>query len=563
MFTEDGTDATFDQPLGQPMGDCAKNSAGIWERSFASGTTISFDEENFVGKIVWGVHATTTTTTTTTSATSTKKVLTTTPDNRPPQPTPQPDPHPRPKVASQQSIVSMIAMGCGLAFSSFIIIMVAKHRPSRRGLHNSSGSGSSNSTGGSGSSESNGETPSPPTIGRIPEGPGAVAGKVSLPAQQVGRVAAAGRRHALMPTTPGMVADCVTVSNSIDSPYCNASADDEFADAGGMDCVRGDESTTFFHNLTAIAAERQAAGTLPSQVPTGEIDLLLDPQHRSTAAMDTSIGRVDGTHVRKSAMGDPPKKAPTLASHATLQLLDTDIHRSWDFTGSATGSVRDNGRGGGGGSISDGGRGCGSGIGSPVSITEAPARYVDRSVDTSHSTPPPPSHQPPGSIDGQLQGIDGQEIYSADFMQDILDGFASKVDTDTAQGGHDYRSGGAVYLGDGIDEKEDSASYFGGLGFDSSVIGLPDAVEPSWKSPVNSSSQKASAAVGAAVRGGGGVAAGAGAGSLPPIRCKAGPCTTVPPPPFPVMSGTAEEQEIAWRVRCSFLNRILHSDCWA
>ena len=43
----------FEKPLGEPLADATKDSAGVWHRSFKSGTTVRFDTKKNKGAINW------------------------------------------------------------------------------------------------------------------------------------------------------------------------------------------------------------------------------------------------------------------------------------------------------------------------------------------------------------------------------------------------------------------------------------------------------------------------------------------------------------------------------
>jgi hypothetical protein len=42
----------YDLPLGEPLGNATKEE-GVWHRSFASGTNVTFNTKTEVGKIHW------------------------------------------------------------------------------------------------------------------------------------------------------------------------------------------------------------------------------------------------------------------------------------------------------------------------------------------------------------------------------------------------------------------------------------------------------------------------------------------------------------------------------
>jgi len=45
--------ALFERPLGRPVANATKDATGIWRRSFASGTSVSFDTATNKGSILW------------------------------------------------------------------------------------------------------------------------------------------------------------------------------------------------------------------------------------------------------------------------------------------------------------------------------------------------------------------------------------------------------------------------------------------------------------------------------------------------------------------------------
>merc|ERR1712146_660706 len=52
------TDATwypvYDKKLGEPLANATLGKDGVWRRSFAAGTDVTFDTNTNVGTIVWG-----------------------------------------------------------------------------------------------------------------------------------------------------------------------------------------------------------------------------------------------------------------------------------------------------------------------------------------------------------------------------------------------------------------------------------------------------------------------------------------------------------------------------